>query len=385
MVATGFIAGAKSLLGVVATWNDAILARVARLEFLPDDSTLGRSFKRQNKQTIADMEALPSKIEANIMDRFITSPIIRMNVREEELIDIDGTGLISYGNQEGAVKGFNQKKKGANCYQSLLAFDSISKTVKLAWLQSGNTHCANGTIEFTKQLQALNPERKKFYRLDSGFFSGKAMDEFERQGNGYLVKAKLTKGIKRQFNSIEWSEVPGKYGRKGWQQATFDHACDGWTKERFFSVVRIKVDEYTEVEGLFPDHIIEKYAYFCYICTRKMDPWSIHKFYGQRATCENFIEELKNQMNLGKIRSHNFDATSILFHCAILAYNLLRWMTICSAKKRLISWEISTIRCFLIRVAARMREAANGLIIEISGGHMYQNELDIWMAHCHSS
>lgn len=381
MVSTGLVAGASSLLGVVSVWNDKILGRTTGLIKLPDDSTLGRSFKRQKKQSIADFEALPSLLESNIMEKYLSAPIMRMASRSEELIDIDGSPIVSYGSQEGAVKGFNHTKKGANCYQSLLAFDSISKTVKLAWLQSGNTHCANGTIDFCKQLHALSPDKRKFYRLDSGFFSGAAMDEFESQENGYLVKAKLSNPLKRKLSHLNWSKVPKKPGKQGWEQAEFDYACEGWSKYRHFSAVRIKIEEYKEEEGLFPDHIIEKYAYFCYVCTKKMTPWAIHKFYGQRATCENWIDELKNQIFLGKIRTRNFDATSLLFHCSILAYNILRWMTICTSKKRLISWEISSIRCFLIRIAARIRNDRL-MTIEIHDQHFYQSELDAWLDFC---
>ena len=381
MVSAGLIAGVSSLLGVVSVWNDKILGRTTNLKSLPDDSTLGRAFKRHNKQSIADFEALPSLLEANILEKYLSAPIMRMASRSEELIDIDGSPIVSYGNQEGAVKGFNHTKKGAHCYQSLLAFDSISKTVKLAWLQSGNTHCANGIVDFCKQLHALSPNKKKLYRLDSGFFSGAAMDEFENQGNGYLVKAKLSNPLRKKLSHLNWSKVPKKPGSQGWEQAEFDYACEGWSKYRQFSAVRIKLEEYKEGEGLFPEHIIEKYAYFCYVCTKEMNPWAIHKFYGQRATCENWIDELKNQIFLGKIRTRNFDATSLLFHCSILAYNILRWMTICSSKKRLISWEIASIRCFLIRIAAKIRNDRL-MIIEINDQHFYQSELDCWMDFC---
>ncbi|PIE03718.1 MAG: hypothetical protein CSA81_00645 [Acidobacteria bacterium] len=46
----------------------------------------------------------------------------------------------------------------------------------------------------------------------------------------------------------------------------------------------------------------------------------------QRATCETWIEEAKNQMALGKIRTDCFLANASLFQASILAYNtLLQW------------------------------------------------------------
>lgn len=381
MVAIGFAAGATALTKVVSMWNDSVLANLSGVDRVPHDSNLGKAFKRQNKQTIADIESLPAKMESVIRGKDLTSFTMRMLNRKEELIDIDGTDFISYGNQEGAVKGYNHKKKGANCYQGLLAFDSASKTVKLGWLRSGNTHCANGIIDFTRQLNSYNPKITKFIRMDSGFFSGELLDELEEQGNGYLIKCPLTSSIKKRFHQEIWNFCPGKPGKKEWQETTFYHQFNGWKKAREITALRIKIDEYHDKNSLFPDYVIEEYAYFCYINTREMSPWTTHCFYGQRATCENYIEELKNQVNLGKIKSHSFDATSLFFHCAILAYNLMRWMTICTGKKKLISWEISSLRCFLIRIAGLLRKPSGQLVLEISNRHMYQNELNQWMSY----
>jgi hypothetical protein len=382
MVAGGFIGGAKSVLKVSSLWNDQLLAEIAGLEAIPDDSNIGRIFKRQSNQTIPDFEALPQKIEDKVLERFLTTTTMRKACAIEELIDIDGTPSESYGYQEGAVKGLNHKKRGGRCYQALLAFDAITKTVKLAWLQSGNTHCANGIVDFIRQLHSHNPKQKKLYRKDSGFFSNDALNEIEGQGNGYLVKAKLTNSIRSRFNELDWKVVPGKPGRRGWEEVRFCHACSGWTRERNFVAVRIKVAELKEEDTLFPDHVIDKYAYFCYVTTRDMSPWATHKFYGQRASCENLIEELKNQIGLGKMKSNDFKATTLYFHCAILAYNLMRWMAACSGRSRLVKWEISSLRCFLVRIAGCLVRGARKLKVKINQNHFYQDEVDAWMSFC---
>ena len=92
---------------------------------------------------------------------------------------------------------------------------------------------------------------------------------------------------------------------------------------------------------------MKEHDYFCYVLTDKLAPWQAHKQYGQRATSETWIEEAKNQSALAQIKTDDFWANSALFQTAILAYNTLRWMALCSGNKILRRWEPATIRTFL--------------------------------------
>ena len=383
MITIGITAGAKSLLSVVAAWNDKVLAEVANIQRIPDDSTMGRILKRSNLGIINDLERIPSILRDKALLSYLTPKTAQINCRREIIIDIDATHHASYGQQEGSVKGYNITKKGGNCYQSLLAFDSFSKTLMLGWLRAGNTNGINGFCDFIDQLKAIYPQEKSFVRCDSGFFSGDTLDKLESHNMSYLIKARL-KNIDRITRHDDWASVPGKPGKKGWQQLTFEYSCAGWKKSRKFYAVRIKVDQIEEKNGLFEpeDMIIEKYLYFCYVCTKGLSPWTTHCLYKPRAVCENYIEELKNQMGLGKMKSRDFNATSVMFHCCILAYNLLRWMTICSGKSRLFKWEMSHIRCFLICVAGKLIRTGRQIFVEIDDQHLYQEELDAWLSFC---
>ena len=88
-------------------------------------------------------------------------------------------------------------------------------------------------------------------------------------------------------------------------------------------------------------------------CKTQNTPWQDHKHYGQRATFETCIEEAKNQSALAHIKTVDFWANSALFQTAILAYNTLRWMALCSGNKILQRWAAATIRTFLIRMAGK--------------------------------
>ena len=90
---------------------------------------------------------------------------------------MDSTVKTVYGNQEGADKGYNPKKKGANSYHRLLAFCVDTKEILQGWLRPGSTYTGNGIVEFMSQLAAQLPTGLKIIlRGDSGFFSGQLLD-----------------------------------------------------------------------------------------------------------------------------------------------------------------------------------------------------------------
>ncbi|VFN01236.1 MAG: Transposase DDE domain group 1 [Candidatus Kentron sp. G] len=124
----------------------------------------------------------------------------------------------------------------------------------------------------------------------------------------------------------------------------------------------------------------KEYKYFCYVTTEPLCPWDAHKKYGERATCETWVEETKSQMGICHIRTGEFLANSALFQCAILAYNVMRWMALMSPNTTVRQWEITTIRTFLIRVAGKLVTSARQLILKTPGDLLYQKEWSAWVA-----
>ena len=53
------------------------------------------------------------------------------------------------------------------------------------------------------------------------------------------------------------------------------------------------------------------------------------------------IEECKSQMNAGHLRTSEFLANAALFQCAVLAYNLLKWMALLTGGT-VQRWEVKT-------------------------------------------
>ena len=135
-----------------------------------------------------------------------------------------------------------------------------------------------------------------------------------------------------------------------------------WSRSRKFVAVRREKEIGVKgVETLFE---MKEYDFFFYVLTDKLAPWQVHKQYGQRTTYETWIEEAKNQSALAHIKTTDFWANSALFQAAVLVYNTLCWMALCSGNKILRRWEGATIRTFLIPNGRKMDDRISSTKIE---------------------
>jgi hypothetical protein len=234
-------------------------------------------------------------------------------------IDCDSTEQSVYGHQEGAAKGYNPKNKGKLSYHPLICFLSEMKIVLNSWFRTGDAYTANGIVDFMQQTLASLPItiKKVFFRADSGFFNGKLFDLLEYGGHEYLVKAKLNNSIKQKLEEQNWKKIDTHTS-----VCEFEYQANSWSKSRKMYAVRI-VKEYVEKEFFGKIEIIPVYDYFCYCTNLKgLTAINIHHLYGQRAECENWIENIKNHLCAGQTITNDFYVNDILWQLSILAYNI---------------------------------------------------------------
>jgi len=332
-----------------------------------------------------------------------------LNCRDRLLIDVDSTVVSVYGNQEGTCKGYNPHKRGLKSYHPLLVFNSSTKEVLQGYLRSGDAYTSNNIIGFMSELLSLYPDNSFFFRADCGFFDGKLFSFFEKRGISYLVKAKnISSILEHQYWKPLSEEEKQETGFS--EYCDFKYACEGWEKPRRFVALRKLVlrkinNKHNKVKKtnvsnnqplLFDESELEcprgknnntetnneeniwVYEYVCYVTTENSPVVEVHKLYKQRGTCETYIDETKNQMSLGRIRTNNFKANECFFYCSILAYNIIRYMTALSKDKTLIRLEIQTIRTFLIRVAGKLSFSSNQYKLSYSKGLLYKKQWVLW-------
>lgn len=369
------IGGARSISAIVTVWSDSILCRASGWSKIPEETTFGRLLRTFTQSHVNDMELLNHRLRGRIWRKALRSGKSKIRCIYCLLVDVDSTEKTVYGSQQGAAKGYNPHKRGAVSYHPLLAFCTETKEILQGWFRCGNAYTSNGIVEFTKQLLAHLPSHTRIlFRGDSGFFAGALLDLLDERGHGYLIKVKL-KGLPKLLGGQKWESVPNI---PGWEQCTFFHQCTTWSVARLFVAVRReKQPDSRKPATLFE---IKEYDYFCYVTTDNDNPWQVHKQYGKRATCETWIEEAKNQTALAHIKTDDFWASSVLFQNAILAYNTVRWMALLSGDKTLRRWEPSTIRTFLIRMAAKFTTGGRQQKLTAPEWVLYGPQWDAWVA-----
>lgn len=375
LTVVGMIAGATSLMKVVSVWADSVLREIGGWLSIPDDSTLGRIFRLGQLRHVAQLEQVNHCLRQTVWQRALKSGVWLPGTLYRGWVDVDSSVKTVYGRQEGAEKGYNPVKRGANAYHPLVAFCSHTREILQAWLRSGSAYTSNGIVEFMRQLAAEMPPRMRLiFRGDSGFFVGELMDWLDQNGHGYLIKVKL-KGLAALLDQQKWQKIPGC---SGWEQCDFRHQCGTWERSRRFVAVRRKaaLDTRSLQPSLLSDVV---YDYFCYTTTERLTPWEAHTTYGKRATCETWLDEAKNQMGLAHLKSHDFMASSLMFQCAVLAYNTMRWMALLSGHEGLQHWEIQTVRTFLIRTAGQLLRGGNQLKVKLPDNHLHQIPWSHWL------
>ncbi|KOR29301.1 transposase [Achromatium sp. WMS3] len=380
LVLIGQIVGGTNMAQCLVTWTDVVLRRTAGWIRIPDPTTVGRIFKELKERHINEMESLVHKMRQQIWEYAFNTGVSHVARLCVQWIDVDSTVKTVYGHQEGAAKGYNPHKKGALSYHPLLAFLPQTKEILQGWFRAGDAYTSNGIVEFMKQLLANMPQDNRFIiRGDSGFFVGALLDFLDANGHGYLIKVKL-KGLKELLLKQEWQPIPG---RPGWEQCSFQYKLLSWIVSRSFVAVRKLIKEKpntSQQTQLFDPEPELEYEYFCYVTTEIMGPWLTHKTYGKRATSETWIEEAKGQIGLSHILTSEFLANAALFQTAILAYNMLCWMSMLSGNDQLRRWEPKTIRIFLIQVAGKLLTSGRQLRLLFSPNHLYPKVWNVWLA-----
>ncbi|MGB5156228.1 MAG: IS1380 family transposase [Desulfobacterales bacterium] len=343
ILALGVLAGAKHLSHLVILRYDSALRKLFKWDQFPDETTFGRIFRLFSQKNCKELSDVESTIRKKVWSKKWFPQIT---------LDMDSTVRGVYGNQQGAEKGYNPKKKGQKSYHPLLCFIAETRECLNNWFRSGSAYSANGCVEFMKECFARLPKivSQIVVRGDSAFFNGDLFDFLEEKASHYIVKVKL-KGLVQLLERQSWHKAKNQ---PGYETAEFTHTCTGWKKPRRFVAVRKITETEADSNSLFPNIPNIEYDYFCYCTNMNLTPWEAHKYYGKRATSENWIEWCKNQMASGSILTQEFWANSAIFQSCILGYNLMVWMMMLTQEDGF-NEEPNTIRMKLIHVAARLK------------------------------
>lgn len=341
LIVYGYLCGYRRLAHFEQLSRDSTVQKLLGLDGPIDENTLAYRLREAGYKQSEQLSRVTRQLAGRV------HPACEAPEAGRRWIDFDSTVKGVYGHQEGAEPGFNPGKKGQPSYHPLLSFDAASKEVLHSWWRPGNTYTANGAAAFFDETcQRLpDPAGKYVHRTDSGFFGDSFLSAVEQAGHDYLVKVKL-KNLNKLLARQHWQSVPGEPGT---EYCTFTHKCAGWEAPREFVGIRILKDVTTE-GLLFP---LYHYQYACYCTTLDEAPIQIHRLYGDRGECENWIEAVKNQLGAGTTLTGKFWANDLLWQLGVLAYNLSIWLRRLTDRA---SWrqEPRTFREWFIRCAGKL-------------------------------
>jgi hypothetical protein len=271
-------------------------------------------------------------------------------------LDFDSTVIVREGCQEGAVKGYNPKRKGRPSHHPLLAFVSDIRMIANYWLRPGNTSASTNYLAFLEDtLSRLHGKTVGLVRMDSGFFAKDILDHLEERKLRYIIACRFNNRIKFSLTHEKvWTEIAD-----GLEIAETSYQADGWEKARRIVMVRQEVEKRPNAAGkqvrqmeLFEEESdFGKYRYSCFVTNLTLPARIVYDSYRGRADSENRIKELKNDFAIDDFVSHNFWATEACGNFIVMAYNfmsLFRNTMINSDKKKF----LKTIRYELLSTPA---------------------------------
>ena len=121
------------------------------------------------------------------------------------LVDMDSTVCTVYGDQEGAMKGYNPRARGRKSYHPLFCFESASGTSFLGLLRHGNAYTSSGAKEYLERFFGQFPETEYTVRFrgDSGFYDKAIITLLHRKKAGFAIVADMTGPLKHLVTSLK--------------------------------------------------------------------------------------------------------------------------------------------------------------------------------------
>jgi len=295
------------------------------VKWLPkDSSTLTRFFQKFKHQSQANALADAS--------RSLAARIVREWAGiEEDTLNLDSTVLTRYGEQEGAVPGYNPRRRGRPSHHPLLAFLGSGYVVNL-WNRAGNAASGQSAVEFFQQsVHALGEGfRVKTVLCDVGFYQVEFLHYLETQGRSYVISAPLMPVLQQEIKRVEnWKRVA-----KGIEvgEFWFEHADGKWTQPRRYVVVRQETVVRPKATGKQPLLFQEmedwkEYRFSLFITNLDVPPHEVWKTYRPRANDENTIKDLKEGYGMDQFNLKGFWATeAVLLLISLVFHNLLHFL-----------------------------------------------------------
>ncbi len=365
--------------------DDPLVRRVLGLNRLPDVSTISRSLKQADKQSV---ENLRQMLRQMIFERLRILNLHRIT------LDFDGSVQSTGRFAEGTAVGFNKKKKGARSYYPL--FCTIAQTGQvLDFLhRPGNVHDSRGAETFIlaciMAIRNVLPDVRIEVRMDSAFFSDQIITSLYAWGIEFTVSVPF-----ERFSELKCMIE----ARKRWHRLNRDVTYfetpwkpKSWNQRYRFIFIRTRMKK--QYKGAVQLDLFIPYDYgydFKVIITNKQTRTrSVAAFHDGRGSQEGIFGELKSQCNMGYVPVRTLVGNQVYLLAGLFAHNLTRELQMAATAKtrhttarRAALWtfaKLDTLRGTLIQRAGRLTRPQGRLTLTISGNRFIKKQLLQYLA-----
>jgi len=284
---------------------------------------------------------------------------------------VDTTVTTLFGEQEGAVVGYNPRHHGRPSYHPILARIAETETILGARLRRGDTTLGEGDVEDIEQwlgrLHEAAPNAVVTTRIDAGGDCAALLSAVDRSHAYFIVKAKQTPNlVGAVFATKSWRTIDrDAFDEPTRQVAVIDFKRDDWPSDRYrvFAVRTNERDSGKQVQ-LWDALDFSVHVYVTNDMHRDID--ELARAYDGRAAIEPLIAELKNAFGIGKASTNDFDANEAAFLIKLLAYNVMRRWVACSCKQPSAGWRASWIRRACVLIPARLIRSGGRRIVRMA-------------------
>ncbi|MDF1520733.1 MAG: IS1380 family transposase [Brevefilum sp.] len=315
------------------------------------------------------------------MLRYINFNVFKKLLRKKKLksitVDIDSSVVNVEGHQEGAVKGYNPKKPGNNCYNIQFAFCDELKAYITGFVRSGNTYTANGAAEMIKEIVAhiKTDDLEILFRMDSGYFDDDVITTIESAGCQYLIKCKEYPTLASQVTAPTISFTKGDENR---ETTEFVTKLNTWDKDRRFVVSRVLKPAKERSQLSFLEGSDSEYFYF--VTNTELSSEKVVIAYEKRGNAENYIKEAKYDMAVGRLLLKSFWANEAIFQMMMLSYNLFLLFKLDFLGISEFRQQIKTFRLKYVFLAGKIIRTARYVVMKLPAKYPFRDVYEKCMA-----
>jgi len=366
----GLLTGAKRYAHVTALRNDSVNPALLGMKRVCSEDSVRRG-----------LAALEPEAATAWLRRHLDY-VVRPLMSEPWILDVDSSVKPVYGQQEGAVVGYNPTKPGRPSHVYHTYAMAEVRLVLDVEVTAGNAHHAShglpGLIRLLDGMAAN--ERPELVRGDAAYGSERVMSDLEAREQDYLFKLRMTKKVQRQVAKLA-AQRGWRDAGQGWQAAETELQLAGWSRKRRVVVLRRRIDKDTSaligqqsdaagqapslVEIIAPDRTI--YEYTALVTSTDAEPLSLAGLYRSRADAENILDELKNHWGWGGFTTQDLARTQTMARMTALVYDW--WSLFVRLIDPMTPREAVTSRPLLMDGVARATRHAGRTTLTITSAH----------------